>query len=419
MIDQTAPASEASGRRFGGTVMGKAHTDGMVALWVVAGAIAMFAACDSLECGPGTHRDGDECIPNAQVVCGEGTYFEFGRCWPEELDASVGPDGSDNLVCGAGTHREGDECIPDDTPQADARVQADSALQADVGVIEDAGPIPETGAVDAEPVPPDAAAPVDPCEGRERGVAPADCGDMPGRAYCVTGVALEFTNNCALPSDQNLIAYLIDPVEAAAGGDPAEYTRGFAAIGPGGTFAILAVTESRSLAIVIDESPDADQDVWTRSVSGISAGPSLPGVYPPATVFASNLDTEGRWAQALGHDEGFLQANGFLVGRVLTPAGGGLAPLANAEVVAEGENLAACDEGESCLRFFDDDLRLTGFQPIGERRTSASGAFLVIRGGAGALRAVFAVAEPADIYNPIEAGANSLSGFHIVFVPAP
>jgi hypothetical protein len=380
------------------------------------------AGCDTLKCGPGTHRSGDECQPNVQVACGAGTVFADGRCVPVATpDAAPAADAGDGLTCGAGTHREGDECRPD-------RVLADVGPAPDGGALDarvaaDAGPDGASAdAAVADATPPDAAPPPR-CPGDLEPAAnpPADCGALAPGDYCVTGVAYDFTTNCALPADAHLVALLVDPIAAAAGQTIQQYSRGVTAIEPHGVFRVIGHGDSQALAVVVDE--DARQmgipDLWTRSVSGISAEASVPGQTYHVPIFASPKTAEARWSQALGHEAGFLETNGFMIGRVLEATPQGLAPRAGAEVTGtRNGNLAACTAGDSCLRFFDDDPRLVSFQPVGSRRTGASGAFLLIRGGAGAVQDRFFVADPQG-YDAINAGANPGSAFHLIFAPHP
>ncbi len=40
----------------------------------------VLCGCGGLECGAGTHREGDECVSNIPLGCGEGTVYERGWC---------------------------------------------------------------------------------------------------------------------------------------------------------------------------------------------------------------------------------------------------------------------------------------------------------------------------------------------------
>ncbi len=387
--------------------------------WWIALAGLAGAGCDTLECGPGTHRSGDECVPNVQVACGEGTVFADGRCVAPLLpDGGLVVDDA-GLTCGPGTRRSGNQCVPVGGVFDGG---ADGAVAADVG--------PDTDAVapDAGPdaAAPDMAVPPPACpEGREPGVAPADCGAAVPGTYCVVGVARDFVSGCALPTDANLAVLLIDPIAFVTNpDDPRAYVRGTAAIQAGGVIQVRGQGASQALAIVIDEDPSRPElpDVWVRSVSGVSVGGVDPGQVLPAAVFGTTAETEARWADALGLEAGELQARGFLVGRVLANGPDGRVPVGGATVgaVTVG-NLAACAAGQPCLRFFDDEPALTGFRPVGTTTTGASGAFLVHLddGAAGAYQDRFVVSGTEARYAEITAGASPGRGFHIAFVPQP
>ncbi len=375
--------------------------------------LALVWSCDTLECGPGTHRDGDLCVNNVQVSCGEGTVFRDGRCEPIPVDLpdfGVQAD-ANTLGCGEGTHREGDECVPDEViPERDMRLP-----DPDDGVPRDAEP--DAGEVDAEV---DAGPPPNPCEGMEVG-QPEACPNTPGR-YCVTGVARNFVTNCALPDDQNLAAILVDPIVVAGGGDLADAIRGAGLIGPGGTFTIEGQGDAAQLVLTIDEAPEAlmagAPDLWTRSVTGITPEMPAAGQVFQATAFATTIEHQNIWNAALGFDEQGLETGGFMVGRVLEITEQGLAPKAGAQVRARNNpNLTTCDDDNApCLRFFSDDPRLIGFQDAGAGATGASGGFLMILAGMPVYQDVFFV-QGDDSYGNLPGGASQGSGVHTAFVP--
>lgn len=376
--------------------------------------LAAAVGCDTLECGDGTHRAGDLCVTNVRVQCGEGTRFEDGRCVSEAADAGPGADLGTGLICGAGTHVETGECVPDRTadagPTPDA-LPADAAIDLDDGVFPDVGP--DAGVPDANPDP-DAAPPPRCPPGLELPGPPPACEAVPG-TYCVHGVALDFVSGCALPDDAGLVVLLIDPAAAAGGAPIEEYTRGVGVIDANGGFSIQGAGPSTQLALVIDEGPDADGDVYTRSLSGVTAAQPSVGQTFTVTAFASTQDQQQVWNDALGLPARGLEQTGFLLGRVFEIGAEGLSPLASAQVRGRlNGDLPACVQ--SCLRFFDDDPGLTGFQPAGAQRTGASGGFLIIRGGPNILQDQFFVDGNPE-YADIPAGASPGSGFHTAFVP--
>ena len=383
-------------------MIGKLTTIGLLA--------ALAGGCDSIDCGPGTYRDGDRCVPAVQVDCGDGTTFQDGECvamTAPQPDVQPEPD---PVTCGPGTVLEGNTCVPDGVV-----ITPDTGVVMDMGVDTDMEPTDMGLEADMAPdmMPPPPQCP----PGREPGVRPVDCGRLPPGAFCVTGVATEFINGCALPSDAGLVALVIDPVAAATGAPVEEYTRGFGAIGPGGTFAITAAGESTQLALVIDEAPEVPNDVWTRSVSGISAAQPTPGQVFNISAFSSTRATQNVWNTALGLGEFGLENTGFLIGRVLTIGDSGLVPVADARVRLSRVDGIACADDAPCLRFFDDDPALTDFQAVGAGATGASGGFLMILRGAPVFQDQFVVDRQEDVYAPIPGGASRGSGFHTAFVP--
>lgn len=360
-------------------------------------------SCDTLECGPGTHRERDLCVANARVVCAEGTALEDGRC------VATGTPAADAAPAEM-------DVSPSDVLSSPADTGRDAALDAAL----DATPPPSDAlAVDAT-LPPTLCPPE-----RTPGTAPADCGALPpGEAYCVLGLALDLTTGCALPEGLPLL--LIDPALAAAGQPIEAYTRGEAVVGPGGAFAVVGTGAAQQLALVFDDAeqlraPAPGRGEWVRSVAGVSALAAEAGRTYATLAFATSQAQQAVWNALLGRASGFLEANGFLVGRVFARDDGGrLRPRADAAVSTVGAPAAAqCTPDAQCLRFFDATPGLDALLPVGTQRTSLSGAFLFIRGGDSAYRSVFTVTDPAGVYPTLPGGANIGSGFHLPFVPTP
>ena len=364
-----------------------------------------LVGCDSLECGPGTHRRQDECVPNIQLECGPGTSLRDGRC--------IGLDAAAARVDVA------------DVPDAAALVPDDAATDAPTDAPTDRlGGAPTDALTDARPgpPPPDMPAPSTCPAALLPGPPATDCGALPpGESFCVAGRALDFTTGCALPMGTALI--VIDPTLALAMQDIDVYTRGQGTVGPGGAYAIVGTGSATQLALVIDDADDVrdphpGRGDLSRSSNGVSATPAAFGTVYAIPAFATSQAQQAIWNAALGEGEGFLEQNGFLVGRVTTRTDGGLVPLSEARVSTLGAQTAhTCPADGHCLRFFTDDPTLSSLVPVGTARTTASGAFLFIRGGMSYYRSVFVVNEPADTYPSLPAGANFGSGFHAVFVP--
>lgn len=373
---------------------------------------SLLVACDTLECGTGTHREQDRCVPNVQVTCGDGTTFRDGRC-VGSLSADAGDDAfviDAGLTCGPGTHEEDGVCVPDEASRdAGPDAEATDALPTDGMVVD--SQVPDM----MEEPPPRCPPELTP------GAPPADCGALPPGSYCITGVATEFLTGCALPSDQGLAILVIDPVAVAGGATPQEAARGQGLVGPNGTFAIQGTGAATQLAMVIDEAPMVPANTWTRSVSGVSAAQPTPGQIFRVAAFATKQATQAVWNDALGLDPQGLETGGFLLGRVLAVGDGGLVPTADARVrLRMNSDALDCAEGRPCLRFFDDNPALTGFQPVGAGATGRSGAFLLRLAPPPApnvLQDVLFVDRQEETYAPLPAGAARGSGFHTAFVP--
>lgn len=365
--------------------------------------VALLASgCDTLECGPGTHRESDECVPNVLVACAEGTEFINGSCVSTQalFDHGVPPDRGPTLTCGAGTHEDNGMCVPDVRP--------------DQGPTPDAGPDTDMIIPDAA-LEPDMAPPPPRCPPELEPGTPPACEPI-GGTYCVVGIATNYLTGCALPSDQGLIIALVDPLAAAAGRAPL----GVVPVGEGGQFSfrINQDTNAALLAIVIDEAPNVESDLWNRAVSGVLGSVPVAGEIYGARAFSSSKEAQAIWNAELGFGEGELEQRGYLLGRVLTVGPMGLAPVPNKRILARGQgDLSNCEANMPCMRYFDDDPRLISFQAQGASQTGASGGFMLIHAGDMPYQDLFYVDGDAS-YADLPGGTNAGSGFHTAFVPA-
>ncbi len=332
-------------------------------------ALVALTGCDALECGPGTHRDGAECVADAPVGCGEGTVLMDGRCVIDESDA---PDASTPPPCADDEIRdESGTCVP---RQIDYIACADGP----------AAPAPGCGALE------------------------------PGE-YCVTGTLVDTVTGCPLGPDSGLAVSLSDPIAVLR--DPDTPPLAVAVPGEGGGYALVASGTATYLVIAADEADPQGDDAYVRSVTGVIDVPPVAGDTYERVALATAFETLTAWATALERDDD-IAAEGFLVGRALAEGeDGALAPAAGVRVGAEGrDNYYRCEVGVPCLRMFDDDPALTGFQPVATETTGESGAFLLISNGAPSLLLNL---EADGDYDPISTGASAGRGFHAVFVPAP
>lgn len=94
-------------------VMGSWRAWGSRATRVALVAAGLAGGCEPLECGPGTIRDGNECVALLAPTCGPGTCPTDGSCRPC-------PPVACQTSCGKGTHLEGCTCVPNFQPSGNA-----------------------------------------------------------------------------------------------------------------------------------------------------------------------------------------------------------------------------------------------------------------------------------------------------------
>ena len=216
---------------------------------ILALAIALLAAaCDTVECGVGTHQEGDECVPNAPINCtSEFVVFRDGRCQPRPT------------VCGDGSTFDDDlgKCVADDPVEpVDMGNNGTPDVPPDMpGDVQDDG---DAGDADVEEdVPPDV--PEVPM-----------CGDSsPDGTVCISGVVLDWTRNAPIVTEE-VLGLLIDD-QTLRGAAPDKQPFGFTTTGPGGSYVLADVPVTvgednlATMILITGALPDAEETAWFRT----------------------------------------------------------------------------------------------------------------------------------------------------------
>jgi hypothetical protein len=386
--------------------------------------------CDTLECGPGTHREQDRCVPNIQVQCGAGTVYLDGACVrPDEASGGAGGSGAGGgaggLTCGPGTREVDGVCLPDGPSGGGAGGGPAPGGSGGAGGSPSPGGA-EGGSGGGGALEPDAGPPPPRCpEGREPGTIPAACEIPAGQNFCVVGVALDLLTGCAVEEGTGVL--LTDPLAVAAGTPLSDATRGRTRTGPNGVFTVIGTGMAGSVGITLDDEatltePTPGAGTLMRSSSGVQSTQAVFGETYRTIAFSTTQAQQAVWNAALGQPANFLETNGFMIGRVFSyGANGELLPVDAARpVFTINSTMASCPDGGHCLRFLGDSPALDDFQPVGATTTGASGVFLVVRGGDGAFRDMVRVAVPEGYpARGTTCGAAPGSGFHLPLLPTP
>lgn len=225
-------------------------------------AALLMAGCDSgMECGPGTHAEGGRCVeacsPGARwdaeilecvSICAEGTIFneDRGTCEPE-------------VRCGPGTHRAGNECVPDSHVECGSGTRLDP----DTGLcvpdcVEGTHRDEATGACM-----PDSAQCI---TGQVWDAEAEQCVDVSG--YCGEGTTWVASMGACVPDDDLLIA---DQVEGEGENDPSYGGADSAErldLPDVGTSVVIGGTISHAVDKDDDGLLDPDYDYFVFTVSG-------------------------------------------------------------------------------------------------------------------------------------------------------
>ncbi len=192
---------------------GMKNRKGLLFLGAILAAGLGAAACDGggRECGPGTVADGNSCVPACGAgerwdedadrclsVCAEGTSWSSttGRCEAEP-----------GVECGPGTHEEGGECVPDDLECAPGTLWDEEAGACVADCVAGTHRDDETGACV-----PDSAACV---SGQVWDPEAAECVDAAD--YCAEGTTWVASERRCVPNDELIAA---DQVEGTDENDP-------------------------------------------------------------------------------------------------------------------------------------------------------------------------------------------------------
>jgi hypothetical protein len=85
--------------------------------------LGLCGACETaLDCGPGSHREADECVASLDPICASGTELKNGSCVPVA--------GGGGQECGPGTHSVDNKCVPDVIVEGNASRMTDLEVTA-------------------------------------------------------------------------------------------------------------------------------------------------------------------------------------------------------------------------------------------------------------------------------------------------
>ncbi len=356
------------------------------AMLVLVVGFGVFAAgCDTIECGAGTHQEGDECVPNAPINCtGDHVVFRDGRCQPR------------NTVCSNG-----------------------SSFDDDLGKCVDKEPVdpPDTGGNNGGPVDmgrdtpgdaPDAPSDADVSDADMGMDIPPDVPEIPmcddtaaEGTVCISGVVLDWTRGTPVQTEE-VLGVLVDD-QTLRGAQPDKRPFGFATTGVGSSYVLEPVPimvdgESlESMILITGALPDAESTAWFRTLAPVieppvlrppqvESGRSYRGV-PSYVVPAALVPLWGQLAEA----DGLGTTRGFMLTRVLEIGGDGLAPVSGATVSGVGDDFD--------IRYLADD-----YQSFRDD-TGATGAVLVIGPVGRVALGNFTATAPGRGFAPTEGGA--------------
>jgi hypothetical protein len=343
-----------------------------------------LTSCEALDCGPGTHQEGDQCVPNLAIDCsGDLVAFQDGRCVPRAA------------VCGDGTRMDPEtgRCVPDGVVAPDDMGAPDDMANPDdmtADLTEDPDPDTTQDATDdladLEDETPDPPAPTCP--------QPAD-----GR-LCVSGVVLDWSTGAPVQTQEPLALILDDLLARSAQPDKAPF--GATALSPGGAFVLPdlplqdAVGPLQQMILIVATPPQAPPGSFQRTLTGVLATPAAGAQLNNTPAFVVPNALVQRWAELLADQlTGALgQEQGFLLLRVLSADTG--RPVPNATV----RFINADQDTNYTKLYLSNDLRSF----LDQGSTGDSGAVLILGPpGLGNLTAT----APGLEFSPIPGGVNN------------
>lgn len=264
------------------------------ALWL-ASVWLLAAGCETLECGEGTHQEGDQCVPNDPINCAsDHVEFRDGRCVPRasvcgegtRFDLAQGICVSDGSAPAnnAPNNNSDPADVPDDVPDADE--------DADAGDVPEVPPVPQ-------------------------------CEDTAPGTVCLSGQAVDWSTGRPVVSAQPL-ALLLDDL-LLRGARPDKMAFASTLLGPDAEFLLQSVpiqSEDGDLSqmILIVAPPPQLTPLWQRTLTGVPEAVRDQGLYPNATPFVVPLGLVQGWGEQLDLPEGEVlgETQGFLLVRAIS-----------------------------------------------------------------------------------------------------
>ncbi len=302
----------------------------------------LASACDTTECGEGTHEEQGECVPNIPINCnGDGVVFRDGRCQPS------------SEVCGPGTEfdTESQTCIGTGGPVADTDVP-------DTTTGDDTGGNDDTGG-DVDPDLPEA----------------PSCGESsPDGTVCISGRVLNWLTGQPLTGSEPVGLALDDLTLRTVAPDKAPFA--VAGMEEGGTFVMENVSTTSDdgplsqMIIVVDEPDAVESDDFQRTLTGLPGAPDSGSVHPNTTVFSVPSSAVDAWSTALSlSGDDHLANAGLLLVRVLDNQA---QPISGATV----RNTNPTDDEATEKYYFTADM--SSFTSGDTASTSANGGVLLV-----------------------------------------